>query len=255
MMVVGEGTVFLLLLIFGLYKIKQAYEKEEALSNQQKNFFLSISHELKTPIAATKLQLQTLQKHKLDEEKQNELISNALIETERLNTLIDNVLLAGRLDSEEFFFKKEKANISEVIESTLNRYYKSEILKNELVFNIEKNLFCEIDKMAFPSIIINIIDNAIKYSFGHKHIQVKLNTTGSRINFSVSDLGCGISEDDKKKIFKKFYRSGNEETRATKGTGLGLYIVNYLVLKHNASLTVRNNIPKGSIFEIKFNGS
>ncbi|MGZ4044409.1 MAG: two-component sensor histidine kinase, partial [Bacteroidia bacterium] len=67
MMIVGEGTVFLLLLLFGVYKVKQAHNKEFELTNQQKNFFLSITHELKTPIAATKLQLQTLQKYKLDE--------------------------------------------------------------------------------------------------------------------------------------------------------------------------------------------
>ncbi len=254
-MVVGEGTVFLLLLIFGIYKIKQAYDKEEALSNQQKNFFLSITHELKTPIAATKLQLQTLQKHKLAPEKQNELIANALVETERLNALIDNVLLTSRLDAGEYIFKKEKESISETIEAILNRYYKNEITKNELSFTAEKNIFLQIDKTVFPSIILNLVDNAVKYSFDKKNIAVVLKKVGSIIHLTVSDVGCGISDEDKKKIFNKFYRAGNEETRSAKGTGLGLYIVNYLVQKHNGKLTVKNNSPKGSIFEIKFNES
>ncbi len=95
-MIVSEGTVFLLLLLFGVYKVKQAHDKENYLNTQQKNFFLSITHELKTPIAATKLQLQTLQKQTLDPAIQQELISNALLETERLNNLIDNVLFASR---------------------------------------------------------------------------------------------------------------------------------------------------------------
>ena len=252
LMVVGEGSVFLLLLIFGIYKIKQAHTKEESLSNQQKNFFLSITHELKTPIAAAKLQLQTLQKHKLDTEKQNELIANALTETERLNLLIDNVLLAGRLDAGEINFKKEKADVSELTEKTLNRYYKTEISKNELTFNLEKNIFLEMDVTAFPSIITNLVDNAFKYSFDNKSVTVDMIKINETVQFRVNDKGCGVSETDKNKIFKKFYRAGNEETRSTKGTGLGLYIVNYIVQQHNGVIRVKNNIPKGSIFEIEF---
>ncbi len=254
-MVVGEGTVFLLLLLFGIYKIRQAHTKEEELNNQQKNFFLSITHELKTPIAAAKLQLQTLLKHKLEPDKQTELINNALTETERLNALIDNVLLASRLDSGEFVFKKEKENISLVIETILNRYYKNELLKKEIICSIEKDIFVEIDKTAFPSILINLVDNALKYSFNEKNISVALSKKSQHIILSVMDKGCGISENDKKHIFSKFYRAGNEETRTTKGTGLGLYIVNYLVKNHDGKILVKNNNPKGSVFEIEFNAA
>lgn len=251
-MIVGEGTVFLLLLLFGIYKIKQAHSKELELTNQQKNFFLSITHELKTPIAATKLQLQTLQKHNLDDAQQKELVANALSETERLNALIDNLLLANRLDSGEFIFKKEKENISALTENLLKRYYKTEIEKKQLSFNIEKDLFLEIDKTAFPSIITNLVDNALKYSLDQKNVSVSLSKMADKILLSVSDQGCGIADEDKKKIFSKFYRAGNEETRIAKGTGLGLYIVNYISGKHNAAIRVKNNTPKGSIFEIEF---
>jgi len=251
-MIVGEGTVFLLLLLFGIYKIKQAHTKEQELNSQQKNFFLSITHELKTPIAATKLQLQTLQKHKLDITIQKELISNALVENERLNNLIDNVLLANRLDSGEFIFKKENENISELIETILHRYYESEIKKNELQLLIEKNIFLQVDVNVFPSIITNLIDNAIKYSFNEKQIIIGLKKINHKLVLTFSDLGCGILDADKKKIFTKFFRAGNEETRTTKGTGLGLYIVNYLVKQHKGAILVKNNLPSGSIFEISF---
>ncbi len=251
-MIVGEGTVFLLLLLFGIFKIKQALTKELQLTNQQKNFLLSITHELKTPIATTKLQLQTLQKHKLDELKQQELIGNALLETERLNNLIDNVLLTSRLDSGEFIFKKQSENISELVENIVQRYYKQEIIKNELKFEIENNIFLPIDKTIFPSIITNIIDNALKYSFNEKYVSVRLKKINQNVQLSVSDLGCGVLEQDKKKIFTKFYRAGNEETRTAKGTGLGLYIVNYLVKNHGGNINVKNNLPKGTIFEITF---
>jgi signal transduction histidine kinase len=251
-MIVGEGTVFLLLLLFGIFKIRQALTKELELTIQQKNFLLSITHELKTPIAATKLQLQTLQKHKLDETKQQELIGNALLETERLNNLIDNVLIASRLDSGEFLFKKENENISTLIETILNRYYKNEIAKKELLISLEKDVFLPIDKTIFPSIIINLIDNAFKYSFNEKVINLSLKKTNTITQIEVSDLGCGISDTDKKKIFTKFYRAGDEETRNSKGTGLGLYIVNYLVKNHNGKILVKDNFPKGTTFEITF---
>ncbi len=252
-MIVGEGTVFLLLLLIGIYKIKQAQDKETALNNQQKNFFLSITHELKTPIAATKLQLQTLQKQKLTEEMQQSLITNALIETERLNALIDNVLLASRLDAGEFAFKTAKQNLSELITGILNRYYKKEIIAGEIKLKIDENIFGEVDENAFPSIITNLVDNALKYSPNQKDIFIELLSEKDACVLAIKDKGCGISNDHKEKIFNKFFRAGNEETRNTKGTGLGLYIVSYIANKHNAELTVKDNSPKGSIFEIRFN--
>jgi K+-sensing histidine kinase KdpD len=252
LMIVSEGTVFLLLLLFGIYKIKQAHDKETSLGNQQKNFFLSITHELKTPIAATKLQLQTLQKQKLEPAIQQELISNALIETERLNNLIDNVLFTSRLDAGEFIFKKERQLLSEFIPNVLKRYYKSELDSGELTLNIEPTIYANIDVSSFPSVLTNLIDNAIKYSPQKKDILVELKTEENAVVLRVKDNGCGISKLDKEKIFTKFYRAGNEETRNSKGTGLGLYIVSYILKNHQAQIKVKDNTPHGSIFDIYF---
>jgi K+-sensing histidine kinase KdpD len=254
MMVVGEGTVFLLLLLYGIYKVQQAHRKEFELNNQQKNFFLSITHELKTPIAATKLQLQTLQKHKLDESKQSELIANALKETERLNSLIDNVLLAATLESGEFVFRKQKENISEFLVNIIERYYKNHLDKNEIRLFAGKEIYMEVDTTAFPSIITNLVDNALKYSFEQKDIVVSLEQKNGKIILSVSDQGVGVSAAEAKKIFSRFYRAGNEETRSAKGTGLGLYITKYLVKCHDGEITVKPNQPRGSKFEVQFNG-
>lgn len=251
-MIVSEGTVFLLLLLFGVYRIKQAMDKERLLSRQQENFFLSITHELKTPIAATKLQLQTLQKQKLDETLRQELLANALMETERLNMLIDNVLLASRLETGEFISKKEKQNLGEFVSSILQRYYKNELTSGELKFNSPADIYLEIDVMAFPSVITNLVDNALKYSVAEKNISVNLERNNTQVVLKVSDQGCGITDEDKQRVFEKFYRAGNEETRSSKGTGLGLYIVNYILKRHNATIQIKNNVPKGSIFEIQF---
>ena len=250
-MIVSEGTVFLLLLLFGVYKIKMANDKENDLNNRQKNFFLSITHELKTPIAATKLQLQTLQKQKLDEETRQELISNALNETERLNMLIDNVLLASRLDSGELRFSPERINLSELCRNILERYYREEIKKGELVFELEAGLFAYVDRFAFPSVITNLVDNALKYSPVVKKVVVSLTNENKNTMLKVADNGTGVPDTEKSRIFKRFYRSGEEATRRTKGTGLGLYIAKYITDNHRGKIIVSNNTPSGSIFYVE----
>jgi signal transduction histidine kinase len=253
-MIVGEGTVFLLLLLYGLHRIRQAQEKELALNRQQKNFFLSITHELKTPIAATKLQLQTLQKQKLDESTRMELLRKALEETERLNALIDNVLLASSLESGEFTFRKEKQDISSLIDAVCHRYYRHYIEKGQLKTDIAPGVAAEVDGQAFTSVITNLIDNAIKYSPGEPDILVSVELQGGRPLMTVRDQGAGIKSEDKGKIFTRFYRGGNELTRSSKGTGLGLFIVDYIARMHGAEVSVRDNRPRGSIFEIRLNG-
>jgi two-component system sensor histidine kinase CiaH len=250
-MIVSEGTVFLLLLLFGVYKIKVANDKETELNNRQKNFFLSITHELKTPIAATKLQLQTLQKQKLDEATRQELIHNALAETERLNILIDNVLMASRLDSGELQFSRGNTNLTELCNNILHRYYKEEIKKGELSIDLQPDVYARIDGFAFPSVITNLTDNALKYSANEKKVNFALSSANNEVMIKVADHGIGVADTDKEKIFKRFYRSGDESTRRTKGTGLGLYIARYIVGQHDGKIMVTNNTPSGSIFYVQ----
>ena len=249
-MIVGEGTVFLLLLLFGMYKIRQAMDKERELALQQKNFFLSITHELKTPIAATKLQLQTLQRNGLDEETKGLLIKNALLENERLNKLINNVLFAGRFESEQFVLKPERVGIDSFLAAVLERYFSKELAEKRLKFEAHSNAEVYIDTVSFQSVVTNLIENAFKYSNSTSSVSCEIKEQGGDVLISVVDQGIGISTNDKEKIFEKFYRAGDEETRNSKGTGLGLYISKFLVEQHKGTISVRNNEPKGSIFEI-----
>lgn len=251
-MIVGEGTVFLLFLLFGIYKIKQAHTREMKLNDQHRNFLLSITHELKTPLSAIKLQLQTLQKHQLSDSQKEELLRNALQENERLNSLIDNVLLVSRMDNGQSFVKREPIHLSQLVNDVIHRYYKIALQNNNLTTAIESNITFAADQLTFPSILTNLIDNSFKYSFDEKKIHVALKKEKENILLIISDHGCGIAEADKPKIFDRFYRAGREETRLTKGTGLGLYIVSYLVKAHNGNITLENNHPSGSIFKLSF---
>jgi len=253
LMISSEGAFFIALLLLGIVQIRKTFKKEKELANQQKNFLLSVTHELKSPIASAKLQLQTLEKRELTREKQLEIISNAINDTDRLNNLVENILLAAKIENSVYAINKEQCNVSEYITKGLTKIIQSFNYSQTIELDIEPNVFMPIDKTSFPSIVLNIFENAIKYSPANSSIKVSLKKQNQKIILAVADEGLGISETEKQNIFQKFYRVGNEETRSTKGTGLGLYIVNYLVEQHNGTISVKNNIPKGSIFEIVFN--
>src|SRR5690606_13217691 len=125
---------------------------------------------------------------------------------------------------------------------------KTEILKP----NIEEGLVLHADKFAITNVVTNLVENAIKYSPPCANVEVNLYKKAENLIFSVADHGIGIPDEEKRLIFNKFYRIGNESTRKTKGTGLGLYIVKSVLQKHNASITVKDNKPSGSVFEVTF---
>ncbi len=251
-MISGEGIVFIGILFLGIFQIRKTFKREEELSKQQQNFLLSVTHELKSPIASAKLQLQTLQKHELTREKQKEIIANAIYDTERLNNLVENILLAAKIDNNVYILHKENYNLSEYITDIMNQTIKASNFKQKAVLNIEPDIYMGFDRTNFPSIIINLFENAVKYSPADSTITVSLKKQNQKIILSVADEGGGVPDEEKVNIFRKFYRIGNEETRKTKGTGLGLYIVSYLVKQHDGIISVKNNSPKGSVFEVIF---
>ncbi|MES2138798.1 MAG: HAMP domain-containing sensor histidine kinase [Bacteroidota bacterium] len=253
-MISSEGIVFIGVLLLGIFQIRKTFKREAELSQQQQNFLLSVTHELKSPIASTKLQLQTLQKHELNREKQKEILANAINDTDRLNNLVENMLLAAKIENNVYLLHKENYNLSEYISEGMNQTIQSFQYQQKVELSIEPNIYMDIDRTNFPSIILNLFENAVKYSPEDSTIVVSLKKQNQKIILSVADQGIGISDKEKGTVFQRFFRSGNEETRKTKGTGLGLYIVDYLVKQHNGTITVKDNIPKGSIFEVIFNG-
>jgi K+-sensing histidine kinase KdpD len=252
-MISSEGAVFIGLLLLGIYQIRKTFKKEKELANQQKNFLLSVTHELKSPIASTRLQIETLLLRDLDKEKQKEILNNAIHDTDRLNNLVENILLASKIENDFYKLHLEKCNLSEYLTENLNQTIRIFNYAQKIILDIEPKIHLNIDKTAFPSIIINLLENAVKYSPKESTITIKLNKDNNQIKLAVLDEGVGISDEEKINIFQKFYRIGNEETRSAKGTGLGLYIVQFLVEKHNGTISIKNNSPKGSIFEVVFN--
>jgi signal transduction histidine kinase len=252
LMISSEGAVFVFLILLGGYQIRKTLKKEAALAQQQKNFLLSVTHELKSPIASTKLQLQTLQKHDLDKEKQKEILGNAISDTDRLNNLVENILFAAKIENNVYTLNKEELDLSAYVTEGLKQTISSFNYSQKVTLDIEPGIRLSIDRTTFPGIILNLFENAVKYSSQDSTIHISLKKENGKAVLRVADQGIGVSPEEKKNIFQRFYRVGNEDTRKTKGTGLGLYIVSYLVEQHNGTITVKDNQPKGTVFEVVF---
>lgn len=249
-MVLGEGFVFLLLLIIGAFITRRAFHREVDLSNQQKNFLMSVSHELKSPLASIKLNLQTIQKHDLSESKSKDLLDASVKDTDRLVAMVDNIIIATDIESGDYPLNRQNLNLSEIISGVVVSIQSWST--KEILADIGADLRVFGDEQAMISIASNLIENALKYSGESDSVSVLLKRDGEFVCLSVVDQGEGIALEDEQKIFEKFYRAGNEKTRNTKGTGLGLFIVHHLTTKQDGTITARKNDSKGSIFEVRF---
>lgn len=248
-MIIGEGLVFFVILLLGIWRVRVAFRKELRLSQQQNNFLLSVTHELKTPLTSNKLYLQTMLKHQLTEEKKHELITRAILENERLEKMIDNILNASRLESNAIQPFKTQTEISALIEK---RCQHTQLMNPNVHLSmvLPDGISGNVDPFFLETIVGNLLENAVKYAGNTANIEVELTEETHQISLCVRDDGPGVAEGDAKRIFTKFYRSGNEETRSKKGTGLGLFIASEMARLHGGKLSFQNRVPKGTAFKL-----
>lgn len=251
-MIFGEGTVFLLILLAVALKTNQSLQREYRVNRQQKNFLLSITHELRSPIASSKVAMQTLLlRESLPREKVELLLQNSLHDMDRLQGLVENILLAAKIEDHSFRIGKDSCNLSEIATTVLDKANEISGGRHTFEADIKPDVYVVGDRMALTSVVTNLVENAIKYSADATCIRISVSEQNNHAHFSIADNGYGIPEEEKKKVFEKFYRVGQEETRKTKGTGLGLYIVQRILELHHGKVTVKDNLPKGSIFEVE----
>ena len=179
------------------------------------------------------------------------MIGNSLKDIERLNELSENVLVATKIESSGYRYVFDRFNLSELVEDEVAKFRHVKEGLYHIVDDIEPGVFLLGDKFTLLLVVSNLIENACKYSEPNSMINISLKKAETTI-LQVADQGIGISDKEKSLVFKKFFRVGNENTRKTKGTGLGLYIVKEVSKKHHARVRIVNNKPKGSIFEIEF---
>jgi signal transduction histidine kinase len=243
----GEGVTILFLFLLGAIYVYRSLIKQIRYSNQQQNFMMAVTHELKTPIAITQLNIETLLKRNLDIAQQKKMLSVSLLETQRLDNLCNNILLASQLDMGAYQANTQEFDFSFLVEQTVH-IFQNRFQDRKFVSAIQSGVFIKGESVLLQLLINNLIDNAIKYAPLGGIIEIELLASNGMISLLVKDEGVGVESADKEKIFEKFYRAGAEHTRATKGTGLGLYLCKRIAIFHNAKISVTANHPHGSIF-------
>lgn len=248
---IGEGGTFLLLILLGAAYVYRLVRRQFRVQQQQHNFVMAITHELKTPISVSRLNLETLQRHKLDEEKREKLLHMTMQETLRLDDLINNILISSQLEGHSYRISKEDLNFSDLVNDVAH-LFEMRYSHRRLIKNVEADIDINGDPLLLKLLVSNLLENANKYSPKDKQIELELKANTDTIQLSVKDTGCGIKNEEKKNVFKKFYRIGNEQTRTTKGTGLGLFLCKKIAEDHGADITVEDNQPQGSNFIVSF---
>ena len=243
-----EGIVFLILLGGSSLYIIRGLRKQQRFAILKRNFLLATSHELKTPLATTKLNLQSLAKQSFSPEVEQKLVSNSLQEVDRLNQLIDNVLLASKLDAPDYQFSVEPIQLKRFMLEVVTQHPE----KERIELDIDHNKSVAADRAALRIIINNLIGNALKYSEANELVKVSSPIPiNNIIEVAIIDTGIGIDPKEYKYIFERFYRAGDERTRNTTGTGLGLFLVKEMTTQLKGSISVAANNPQGSIFTLK----
>lgn len=251
-MIAGEGLIFLMLLIVGIVLTARYMKRDMKLAHLQRNFLLSVTHELKTPIASMRLYMQTLQKRKLEPEKQAEILARAMSGNQRLEKLVEKILLATQLENSRLELNVEKHKLYPVIDGAIETIAAIDEGKHHFTLNCPQDLVVHADSLALETMLLNLIENAVKYSPKDSEIKLSAEHHAGSIVFEIENEGS-ISPSDQKQVFKKFFRAGNEDTRTAKGTGVGLFLVNELAELHGGSAAV--NVVENSVrFILKLRG-
>ena len=243
LMIAGEGIVFIALFIMAFIQLNKTHKQELQLAQQQQNFILSITHELKTPLTALRLSLQTLKRNNKDD---NELIQLALDEETRLESFVEDLLTIKSLDKKEWVASFTKFETQAFVEGICEQLKKNYPLQN-IVLDIKTEETLS-DKIALRIILFNLIDNALKYSPENSTISIINHSKNGNNIFEIKDNAPNIPYNEQQKIFNKFYRFNTNSLNT--GNGLGLYLVKNFVDALKGKIQLSNNATGGNSFKI-----
>jgi signal transduction histidine kinase len=242
-----------LLMLGGIWLTYRNVSREMNLARLKSDFVANVSHELRTPLALIRLYAETLELGRLTaKEKYQEYFRIIREESERLTALINNILDFSRIEAGRKEYEFKETNLGDLVRSTLDSY-RFQIEQNGFAF--EENISSDVppvavDREAIARSLLNLVNNALKYSKDHKYIGVSLYRADSRVNLEVQDHGIGISPNEQEKIFEKFYRCGDPLVHNIKGSGLGLSLVRHIARAHGGEVLVESTPEKGSKFTI-----
>jgi signal transduction histidine kinase len=237
----------------GMWLTYRNVSRELALAKLKSDFVSNVSHELRTPLALIRLYAETLELRRLtNPAKQHEYHEIIRKESERLTGLINNILDFSRIEAGKKEYTFRETDLADLVRSTLESY-RFEIEQNGFRYEetIENNLPpLQVDREAIARSLLNLVNNAVKYSNGEKYLGIHLYRQNGSVNLEVVDHGIGIPANEQSKIFDKFYRVGDPLVHNTKGSGLGLSLVQHIVQAHGGEVAVESTPGKGSKFVI-----
>jgi len=253
-MVGMEGVVFFLVLFAGWLLIYRAYAKQRELKFHQENFLMSVTHELKTPLSTILLYLDGLESATISDEKKRSALPQIRHEAIRLQRLIESALEAGRFTRDQFRLDRREFDISDLVQKRLNHLAVNAAGREvRIERQITRGLSVNGDRQALARALDAILENAIKYTDrACANLAIKLNADGRHVILSIKDDGIGLDRKDRDSVFERFYRAGNELTRQTDGTGLGLYLCREIVRAHDGDVTVQSEgSARGCTFTVR----
>ena len=226
--------------------------KEMALARLKSDFVSNVSHELRTPLSLIRLYAETLEMGRLTSpEKYQEYYRIIRKESERLTALINNILDFSRIEAGRKEYDFRETDMSELVHNTLDSYrYQLEQSGFQFEEKIDEVPPLRVDREAMARSLLNLVNNALKYSQDRKFIGVNLYRDNGSVKLEVVDQGIGIPHDEQQKIFEKFYRVGDPLVHNTKGSGLGLSLVRHIVQAHGGQVSVDSTPGQGSKFTI-----
>jgi signal transduction histidine kinase len=244
-----------LIMLIGVWLIIRTMKKEMQLTKLKTDFVSNVSHELRTPLALIRMYAETLEMKRVPSEDKKSIYYKIIKqESERLTRLINNILNFSRIESGKKRYNFSRINLNDTINNVIEMY-KFHFQNEGFNLNVKyenNDLIINADEEAISEALINLIDNAIKYSEKNKEITISTGKQNNSVFLIVKDQGIGISNDNQKKIFDEFYRVSAGSTFTKKGSGLGLSLVKHIMDAHHGSIEVESEMGKGSIFRLNF---
>jgi signal transduction histidine kinase len=249
--VMVEGLAMLVLILIGVYVIFVYWNRQSNLYLQQRNIIAQVTHELKSPLASIQLHLETIRLRKPSEERLDSFVGTMLADTDRLHYLINNLLMAARLEQRRKQTEHRLTDLSQLVAEHVERERSTLPQGGCISFSGAPGLKAMVDPEEMSMVVRNLFENAVLYSPQSPEISVSLKKGGQFLFLSIQDQGRGLDKKELKKVFERFYRAQPPGDNV-RGTGLGLYIVESVISGYGGTVSVTSDgTGKGCTFLIK----
>lgn len=243
-----------ILFLIGTWYVFRSFKTELQLAKMRSDFISNVSHEIRTPLALMSVYVETLMLGRLKPEKMNEYHKIIYQETNRLTDIVNKILNFSKIEEKRYQYNFTDINLNELVGVVVERFnYHLQNAGFEVNLKLADNVpNIKADREAIIEVLVNLMDNAIKYSNTTKYVSLETLFDKDQVLFIIKDKGVGINETQQKFIFDKFYRATETEVHNIKGSGLGLAIVKHIIEGHKGKITVQSEPEQGTTFTINF---